>query len=256
MSMIFILIPIHNDWKYTKECLMTLERQTFKNYKVVIIDSGSTDQSSIFIKRNFPDVSVINGEDSWYWTKSISEGIKYSLKLSGEDDYLLMMNNDCQLDHNYLSEMLIMAQANPNSVIGSSILDVNTKRVVGRGVEYDFVNKKYIDSVSRIDTLPGRGTMFQTSMVKKIGNVAVHLLPHYLADYEYFCRAKSYGYKLLIAKKAKLFSFSKKTGLEKFDRKRIRFSLFDRKSKVNIVDRLLFELLVFRYRVKEFFVSR
>lgn len=255
MNKVSILIPIHNDWKYTKRCLESLEKQTYKNYCVVVIDSNSTDQSPQLIKESFPQVVVIKGEDTWYWTKCISEGIKYSLKLSGEDDYLLMMNNDCQLDHNYLSEMLKMARANPNSVIGSSILDVNTKRVVGRGVEYDLVNKKYIDSVSRIDTLPGRGTMFQTSMVKKIGNVSAHLLPHYLADYEYFCRAKSHGYKLLIAKKAKLFSFSKKTGLEKFDRKRILFSLFDRKSKVNIVDRLLFELLVYRYRVKEFFVS-
>ena len=43
--MISIIIPIYNCEKYIQECLDSITNQTSKNYEVVIVDDGSTDNS-------------------------------------------------------------------------------------------------------------------------------------------------------------------------------------------------------------------
>lgn len=40
-----IIIPIYNTAKYLNECLGSLTRQTFKDYELILVDDGSTDDS-------------------------------------------------------------------------------------------------------------------------------------------------------------------------------------------------------------------
>ncbi len=45
-----ILIANHNDGKYIKDALASVEKQTYKNYEVVIVDDGSNDDSNVILK--------------------------------------------------------------------------------------------------------------------------------------------------------------------------------------------------------------
>ena len=40
-----IIIPNFNEGKYIRECLESVFNQTYKNYEVIVIDDGSTDDS-------------------------------------------------------------------------------------------------------------------------------------------------------------------------------------------------------------------
>lgn len=46
MQEVTIVIPNYNGKKLLKNCLGTLEQQTVKNFKVLVIDNGSTDGST------------------------------------------------------------------------------------------------------------------------------------------------------------------------------------------------------------------
>lgn len=50
MSLVTIVIPLYNVEKYIKECLTSLLNQTYKDFKVVIINDGSTDSSVEVVK--------------------------------------------------------------------------------------------------------------------------------------------------------------------------------------------------------------
>ena len=45
-----IMIANHNDGKYIQEALASVEKQTYKNYEVVIVDDGSDDDSNNILK--------------------------------------------------------------------------------------------------------------------------------------------------------------------------------------------------------------
>ena len=42
---ISIIIPVYNTSKYLKKCLNSVIDQTYKNYNVIIVNDGSTDNS-------------------------------------------------------------------------------------------------------------------------------------------------------------------------------------------------------------------
>jgi len=90
--MLYIIIPIFNRIEYTKGCLLSLYKQTYKNFKIVVINDGSTDGSGKVLERDFPSVHVINGDGNLWWTAATNLGVKFALKNGA--DYILTLNND------------------------------------------------------------------------------------------------------------------------------------------------------------------
>ena len=61
-----IIIPAYNAEKYLPECLASVDAQTFKDYEVVIVDDGSTDETA-YIADTYADsksnVTVLHREN-------------------------------------------------------------------------------------------------------------------------------------------------------------------------------------------------
>ena len=46
-----VIIPTYNVEKYIEQCLQSLLAQTYKNFEVICVDDGSTDETVPVIKR-------------------------------------------------------------------------------------------------------------------------------------------------------------------------------------------------------------
>lgn len=262
---VFVVIPVHNRISETIECLRSIKIQTYKNIHTIVVDDGSSDGTSKKIKTMFPKVEIIKGNGKWFWTKSMYEGVKKALSVAEENDYVLTMNNDCFFQKNYVSTLVEGNIKSPQTITGSLVVSAKNKlKVVDAGV---LINWKYAsifgmaDKVSDkikfytdrgvitdFDTLPGKGTLVPVSVFKKIGNFNFRLLPHYIADYEFFCRAKKAGFKLVICSKSILYNFREMTGSSHVPKHQTSLKeaftiLFGRKSKLNIIDHSIFLLL-------------
>ena len=55
-----IIIPVKNNWQYTKECLDTMESSY--DFGITIVDTGSTDQTLFELKQNYPHIKIIEVE--------------------------------------------------------------------------------------------------------------------------------------------------------------------------------------------------
>ena len=86
--MIYVVIPVHNRKDFTRNCLLSLQKQSFQAFEVVIVDDGSTDGTAEMLREEFPELPVLKGDGNLWWTASVNMGIKYALEQEKLMDWL------------------------------------------------------------------------------------------------------------------------------------------------------------------------
>ena len=103
-----IIVPVYNTEKYLKRCLDSISKQSFTDYEVIIINDGSTDNSSNIISK-YP-YKVINQENQGL-SMARNNGVKVS---SG--DYLIFLDSDDYIEKDLLKEINESLFNNPDLV--------------------------------------------------------------------------------------------------------------------------------------------
>jgi len=226
---LFIVIPVHNRKRFTRDCLLSLRKQTFKNFTIIVIDDGSSDGTSEMIQKIFPEVVLLHGDGNLWWAQALNIGVNYVLNHSKDNDYILTLNNDTVVYPDYLQKLHDSALDYPKSLIGSiSISIVDQSTVIDAGVRVNWSTAKFINLgkdkkyykmmlsnsfIQKVDVLSGRGTLIPIDTFREIGLYDFEHLPHYGADYEFSYRANLKGYSLFINNKAVVLSNARSTGL-------------------------------------------
>ena len=106
--MIDIIIPVYNTPKEDlKRCFESILRQTFKDYKVYIIDDGSNDETKSFLddfvqdKHEFNVEHILNG--------GVSNARNVGIDLASSK-YLTFLDSDDTLENNFLEEAVDLIQ--------------------------------------------------------------------------------------------------------------------------------------------------
>tara|TARA_X000000950_G_scaffold45778_1_gene52119 strand:- start:8976 stop:9845 length:870 start_codon:yes stop_codon:yes gene_type:complete len=218
-----IVIPCHNGYLFTKKTLESILNSSYENYKVYVVDDGSTDNTKKNIKENFSGVKVISGNGNFWWSKSMNVGIKKAIK--DEADYIFVLNNDVLISHNTLQVLIDCALDNPDAIIGSVIYYSNNKNMIwsaGGLMKWPWpgeiqigmgeIDKNQYSGVRNVDWLPGMGTLIKVSILQELNYYDSKNLPQYMADCDLCLRAKNNGYKVLISSKSKLYNNVENTG--------------------------------------------
>ena len=103
--MISIVIPNYNGYKHLSGCFNTIRKQTFRDYKIILVDNASTDESVIFIEKNYPQTHIIKLNYNSGFAKAVNIGIKESLS-DNDIKYILLLNNDVECHPNFIEELL------------------------------------------------------------------------------------------------------------------------------------------------------
>ena len=79
-NLISVIFPIYNASNYLDESLQSILSQTYKDFEVILINDGSTDDSLDKCKKYQKEdsrIKIINNKHQGL-TKSLNDGIKYS----------------------------------------------------------------------------------------------------------------------------------------------------------------------------------
>lgn len=115
MQEVSVIIPNYNGMAYLEGVLSSLEQQAFQNFETILVDNGSSDGSVAFVMGNFPWVHIVELPDNFGFSRAVNEGIYAS-----RTPYVLLLNNDTEVDKNFVGEMLAAIKRHKKAFSGSA----------------------------------------------------------------------------------------------------------------------------------------
>lgn len=107
----FILV-CWNNAALLKECLDSIAGQEYKNFEVIMVDNGSSDDSVEVAKRSMPTIKVLETGRNNGFARGNNIGIEEALK-DPEVAYIALVNTDARLDEQWLAQLVGFAQNRP-----------------------------------------------------------------------------------------------------------------------------------------------
>ena len=97
-----VVIPNYNGIEYIDACLRSLEFQTLKPDRVIVVDNGSDDGSREYVEKEYPWVSLIPLASNTGFCGGVNTGILASRDM----DYVILLNNDTRVDPAFTKQLV------------------------------------------------------------------------------------------------------------------------------------------------------
>ena len=235
------------------ECINSLLKITYPNYKILVIDNGSDGDDANIIREHFgSEIDIFAENKNHGFAEGCNIGIRYSLQRNA--DYILLQNNDTIVDPDFLKHMVSLADNDETiGIVGPKIYYYDRPNIIwdtGAIIKWwcgDFYgcgnrevdNGQYDIPVHR-DYITGCSILIKAKVFNAIG-----LLDNSyffgLEDVDFCTRARRAGYKIMYCPKAKVW--------HKGGRSRTRLARFKDTLKTIYKAGGLFDI---KYRVKFF----
>lgn len=127
--MISIVVLNHNGTRHLKSCFDSIKEQTNSDYETILVDNGSTDNSSDYVREKYPWVNILSLPVNQGFSRGVNTGIK---KTKGEAVFLL--NNDTVLDRECLDSIKRALKEHPQYLFfAPKMLSINQKGIIDSG---------------------------------------------------------------------------------------------------------------------------
>jgi glycosyltransferase involved in cell wall biosynthesis len=202
-SRVTVIIPNYNGSRFLESLFNSLMAQTYKNFQVIFVDDGSTDDSvsiaKIYLSR-FSDMQIRlfeNGGIAANWNRGLS---------LAETEFFTLLHCDDEYDPNYLNDMIRLMDRFPDSAIGHSaakVIDASSKTLFSLADLYkeqfypkerDFcrpLDDQYLMLLSG-DYIVCPAVMYRRELISSVGKFSEHLLQ--TLDWEYWFRVLLAGH--------------------------------------------------------------
>ena len=214
--LIYIIVLNWNRKDDTKECLDSLQFLTYSNYKVVVVDNGSTDNSVEYLKKYFLSVKFIQNSSNLGFALGNNIGIKYALQEKA--DYILILNNDTIVSATFLEKLInVMTKDSTIAIAGPKILyHYRRNRIWFAGGKIYFwlgntwhIGNKRKDSLNfqkivEEDYQTGCALFIRAKVINKIGMFDSRYTA-YFEDADLCIRAKKMGFRVVCVQYARIW---------------------------------------------------
>lgn len=123
--LVTVVIPNWNGAAHLPTCLESLRRQTFRDFEVIVVDNGSTDESLALLARDYPEVQVLVLGENRGFAGACNAGIR-----AARGEFILLLNNDTDADPRWLEEGVAAFQRHPEAGLVASKMRLFDRRDV------------------------------------------------------------------------------------------------------------------------------
>jgi GT2 family glycosyltransferase/glycosyltransferase involved in cell wall biosynthesis len=207
--------PVFNRKDLTLGCLKSLLEADISriDLHVIIVDDGSSDGTTEAIQRAFPQVELIGGDGSLWYSEGINVGVRAAL--SRNPDFIMIFNTDSIFLPESLAHLLDCAEQYPTSLVGAVLVNWDNRREifqVGTSWETRYGGwrtwmRQTIDDLPEgpfpVETIAGNCLLVPTAAFLDAGLMQSDTLPNF-GDAELTARMRRRGWRLLIEPSAKV----------------------------------------------------
>jgi GT2 family glycosyltransferase len=129
-----VIILTWNSAAHLPRCLACLAQQTCQDFEVLIIDNHSTDDTTLGLEKNYPQLNLrVERLES---NLGFAAGNNLGARLA-RGQRLTLLNADAFLEPDWLAQMLTAAQRHPNAFFSARLVQANAPELLdGQGDVY------------------------------------------------------------------------------------------------------------------------
>lgn len=214
---VIILTLNYNGKHLLEDCIESYLANDYPGLELAVIDNGSTDDSTDYIREKYPQVTLISNESNLGYSGGFNIGLKYAFE-EKKAGYVLITNNDVKADPRVISELVEVAQTDEmiGFVTGKVYYFEQPEILQTVGKKEDLIRwngdhlggrEKDIGQYETISERPFIDDIFTLVSSKLYSETGGYDTTFFLQgeEYDWQARAKKLGYKVFYTPHAKIW---------------------------------------------------
>lgn len=195
------------------KCIDSVQKSTYKNYEVIVVDNASGDSIEGRIQK-FPQVIFIQNKENLGYTGGNNIGIKKALEVGA--DYVFILNPDTVVEENAISELVESVEEYNAGISNPKIYFDGSKKIWFAGKRLDTANVLGIhrgvneqdhgqyDQEEEMEDATGAAMFVRKEVFDKIGLFDERYFLYY-EESDFVYRAREAGFKVMYTPKAVIY---------------------------------------------------
>ncbi len=221
-----VIIPNYNGKQLLENCIRTLERQTCRDFTLLVIDNGSTDGSAE-VTSVLPGFQMVVLPENTGFCGAVNEGIRRTVT-----PYFLLLNNDTEAEPEFVEALLAgIKKSGRIFSCGAMMIDYRNRELIDNAGDYYTAlgwavarakgkPRGAYEKERAVFSCCGGAAIYRTDAVRETGLFDENHFA-YLEDVDLGYRARIFGYENRYIPQAKVFHVGSATTGTRYNEKKV-----------------------------------
>ncbi len=217
-----VVIPNWNTQRWLPGCLDGLRAQHYRDFRVILVDNGSSDDSVALVQQHYPEVELVSFPENRGFAVAVNAGIRQA-----NSEYIALLNVDTIPQPDWLAGLVQTMEASPPEVGGlaSKMLSLSQPELIDDAGDtfswYGSARKRgwrqpasnHTEAIEVFSACAG-AALYRRSFLAEVDGFD-ETFGSYLEDIDLGLRGRLMGYRFLFVPTAPILHQSHGSGLDR-----------------------------------------